>query len=71
MDKKPRVIYMCYLQDTQFTSKYIQTESKGIQKDISWKWGWKTKTAVAKLMSYKTDFLKKAIMKGTKRYHIR
>ena len=45
MDKKARPIYILSTRDPPQNKIYTQTKSKGIEKDISCKWKFKTKKA--------------------------
>ena len=55
MDKKTRPIKMLPPRDPSQIERYIQTKSKGMEKDVSCKWKGK-KIWVAVLMSDKIDF---------------
>ena len=55
MDTKTRPLYMLSTREPPQTKGHIQTESEGLEKDISWNWDQK-KAGVAILISYKIDF---------------
>ena len=55
MDKKTRPLYMLSTRDPPQTQGHIQTESEGLEKDISCKWRPK-KAGVAISISDKIDF---------------
>ena len=59
MDKKTRSIYILPSRDTPHIKRYTQTKSKGLEKDISCKWG---KAEEAVLISDKINFKTKAIV---------
>ena len=65
MDKKPRLLYMLSSRDPPQTKGHIQTESEGLEKDISWKWRPK-KAGVSILISDKIDFEIKTIRETKK-----
>jgi len=67
MDTKTRLLYMMSTGDPPQTKGHIQTESEGLEKDISRKWRTK-KAGVAILTSDKIDFEIKAV-KGDKEGH--
>ena len=54
--------------DTSEIERYKQTKSKGMEKDISCKWG--KKPGVAVPISNKIDFKTKAIVRDTEGYYI-
>ena len=60
MNKKTRPIYVLPPRDPSWIDRYTQTESEGMEKDISCKWKGK-KAGVAIFISNKTDFKTKAI----------
>ena len=53
MDKKTRPMYMLPTKDRPQIERYTQTKSKGMEKDISCKWG--KKAVVAIFISNKMD----------------
>ena len=58
MDTKTRPLYMLSTREQSQTKEHMQTESEGLEKDISCKWRpkKKKKAGVAILISDKTDF---------------
>ena len=56
MDTKTRPLYMLSTRDPRQNKGHIQTESEGLEKDISCKWRPK-KAGVAILISDKIDFI--------------
>ena len=65
MDAKARPLYMLSTRDPPQTKGHIQTESEGLEKDISCKWRTKIKE-VAILLSDTIDFEIKTV-KETKK----
>ena len=59
MNTKTRSLYILSTRDPPQNKRHIQTESEGLEKDISHKWRPK-KAGVAILISYKIDFKIKA-----------
>ena len=54
MDTKTRPLYMLSTRDPPQNMEHIQTESEGLEKNISHKWRQK-KAAIAILISHKID----------------
>ena len=66
MDTKTRPLYMLSTRDPPWNQGHIQTESEGLEKDISCKWKTKqtnrqTKAGVAIFISDKKDFKTRAV----------
>ena len=70
MDKKTRPIYMLPPKHPCQIKRYTQTKSKGMEKDISWKWKRKKKAGIAVLISNKMDFKTKAIVRDKEGLYI-
>ena len=76
MDKKTRPIYILPPRDPSQIKRYTQTKSKGLEKDISYKWKRKiagllsNKIILAILISYKIDFKTKAILRDKEIHYI-
>ena len=56
MDTKARPLYMLSTRDPPRNKGHVQTESEGLEKDISCKFGDQKKPGVAILISDKIDF---------------
>ena len=69
MDTKIRPLYVLSTRDPPQTKLHIQTESEGLEKDISCKWRPK-ETGVAILISDKIDFKTKAVKRDKERHYI-
>ena len=72
MDTKARPLYMLPTRDPPQSKGHIQTESEGLEKDISCKWRpkKKKKTRVAILISNKIDFEIKALKRDKEGHYI-
>ena len=69
MDAKTRPLYMLSTRDSPQTKRHIQTESEGLEKDISCKVDQK-KTGVATVISDKIDFEIKTVIGDKKGHYI-
>ena len=69
MDKKTRLIYMCPPRHPPQIERYIWTQSKEIEKDISCKEKGKKATVIL-LMSNKIDFRTKTILRYKNGHYI-
>ena len=69
MDKKTRPIYMLPPRDQSQIKRYTQAKSKGMEKDISYKWKGK-KAGVAVLISNKIDFKTRSIIRDKEGHYI-
>ena len=69
MDTKARPLYMLSTRDPPQTKGHIQTESEGLEKDISCKCKQK-KAGVAILISDKIDFKIKAVKRDKEGHYI-
>ena len=61
MDKKTGSIYILSIRNLLQIERHRQTESKGMEKDISCKWKWKNKAGLAILIPDIIDFKAKTI----------
>ena len=69
MDAKTRPLYMLSTRDPPQNKGHIQTESEGLEKDISCKVDQK-KTGVATVISDKIDFEIKTVIRDREGYYI-
>ena len=69
MDKKTRPTYMLPPRDQSQIKRYTQAKSKGMEKDISYKWKGK-KAGVAVLISNKIDFKTRSIIRDKEGHYI-
>ena len=69
MDTQTRPLYMLSTRDPPQNRGYIQTESEGLEKDISCKWR-QNKAGIAILISDKIDFEIKAMKRNKKGHYI-
>ena len=68
MDMKTRPLYILSTRNPPQNKGHIQTESEGLEKDISCKWRPKKKAGVAILISDKIDFKIKAVKRAKGHY---
>ena len=69
MDTKTRPLHMLSTRDPPQNKGHIQTESEGLEKDISCKWRQK-KAGVAILISDKIEFKIKAVKRDKESHYI-
>ena len=69
MDTKTKALYMLSTRDPPRNKGHIQTESEGLEKNISHNWRAK-KAGVVILISHKIDFKIKAVKRDKEGYYI-